>query len=52
MDLSCCNDMQVRKDNFVLHYDAVERPPQIHAAQAAQNPVPAAQPPPPPGPRS
>ncbi|CAL5221806.1 g4062 [Coccomyxa viridis] len=43
---------QVRKDNFVLHYDAVERPPQIHAAQPAQNAVPAAQPPPPPGPRS
>lgn len=47
--------MQVRKDNFVLHYDAVERPPQMHAAQPAQNSVPAGQqapPPPPPGPRS
>lgn len=47
--------MQVRKDNFVLHYDAVERAPQLHVAQAAQNAMPAGQgqpPPPPPGPRA
>ncbi|CAK0780069.1 hypothetical protein CVIRNUC_004928 [Coccomyxa viridis] len=45
---------QVRKDNFVLHYDAVERTPQVHAAQPAQNAVPPGQgqPPPPPGPRN
>ena len=44
--------MQVRKDNFVLHYDAVERAPQLHIAQAAQNAMPAGQGQPPPPPAS